>query len=306
MRLERTIASMAQAYEASVSYAPFLAAQIEVTRESVRAPGTRAQQEPAPMVTGAFLESAARILGLPVAEVWKDNCAATRVLVAATPYVRSLLVFPDLVRGVPARPIFGPERLPRVLGALYLLIILAQRAGMESVTFQTVGALFSRSSSLLYLLAHSDGVFVADRRGKGLDLAPLGFAALNKRYLRIGKALWVRAQVGSPRTLEEIITAHVRDHGARRARALNEIAARLKGGLEAVDARRRRRAWLEGWCLRTRIQTHLPEMLLRMVGNPVLARRALLGRGQAAGHANPVNRIQRIWRWCRGEMGQLP
>ena len=190
-------------------------------------------------------------------------------MVAVTPVLRAELIFKP-ARAQDRGPGYGNwdglelDRVPYVLVAVHTLARLAQFAGMQEVTYQTILRLFHDFQALLFLLAHADSV-VAWRPGVAIDLALPRDQDLQLPYIRLARALLPRRQHIVRARLGDILCEVAPVNGVLRLRYLQLVAQRLEGRVTALDGawfRRVRtghgvRCSLQRWALQ-----HVSEQLL--------------------------------------------
>ena len=163
--------------------------------------------------------------------VWPSAAAEqliVKTMVAATPALRSRLVFPNA--NAPQGAGVTLARVPYLLLALQKLAALAVEAGMHDVTYQTVSKLL-RSYGALLTLACFANCRMQWARSARPDLHPHDGESVDSytRYIRAAKALV--AASGSGPSLGQVLSSSAGDDTLGRLERLDCLARRFVGRL---------------------------------------------------------------------------
>ncbi|MBX3134062.1 MAG: YkgJ family cysteine cluster protein [Gemmatimonadaceae bacterium] len=234
VELERHIVRTSEAFLEATDYLPFVAAQCAATRAalqrqaSVSSNGATRDTVPDEDLAAVLQYRAlmARVLGVPDLGGAASESGQVRTLVAATPYVRSQLVFRDPKGEGLARAV-SLERVPWMLLGLHALSVLAREAGMEQVSYQTIVRLLSDQRPLLTLLSHLDTPVIW-RTGQMIDLQFEAPRDWRLRYLRIAREL-ARSPRAASVPLGTLLLDVLPTEDLERAVFLKMLAQRLAG-----------------------------------------------------------------------------
>lgn len=185
-----------------------------------------------------LMTNAAKVLGLGSLPPGDTSRDISRVIVGLTPYLRSRLVFANRARAAQAhnRWRVGLGRVPMMLLATYLAAWVARAAGMEDVTFQTVGKLFDGHFPLLWTLAHLDMHLQWHPAARlGLEV-PRRASSAQSAYIRVLRALVPRVQEGNPRTLGAVLMEYNEWRGAERVQFVKMVANQVVDRVIALGA----------------------------------------------------------------------
>jgi Fe-S-cluster containining protein len=256
---ERTITTVSERHLADDHYSTFAAAQVQATWGR---PGAESGVEPATIdVMRRHMRLACKVLGADVDIASCVEPALTRTLVAATPVLRSIVRFPP--DSAPADARLEPERIPYVLSALFVLLVLAKRTGMGEVTFQTVMRIWQTEWLLLALLSRLDQsvVWRAD-----MSVVPPRDATSDQMstFVAIAKALLPEGRRRPGRVLGELLCEILDSDGVDRIVWLRAVAPSLMAAIvplgEAASCQagyRKYRIAFERWIWR-----HLDDRIL--------------------------------------------
>jgi hypothetical protein len=235
MEVEREIVRSSVRSLLNPDYIDFAAEQLSATQQVFGGPTpdrARARQDLLRYRAMLF-----RVLGLSEGVTSIDSETLARVMVATTPYLRSILAFPAERSGAFVNHL-TLECIPRLMVALHTMMALALDAGMTEITFQSVSAVFGRDRRLLGLLALLD-------RGVSWHsdiAAPLEFpgdSETRARYLRILRRLVRGGRAADGAALGEILCEHLPDEGLDRVVFLRNLADRVANRLAGVTQARR-------------------------------------------------------------------
>lgn len=257
VRLERKIVAMSERESRASDYSGFVGDQLAATMAAI-APGAWIEHAALAKVEVDELQSRIlEVLGVPRAVRGVDHTPVARVLSAATPFLRSTLVFPD--PGITATE--SLDRVPRILLALYWLAVLAMDAGMATITFQTVSRLLGDHLRLLTLLSYLDAP-VGWRTDHLIDLSFEGGRDWHRRYLTVVKSLSATDQERKP-LFGDVLADVLPLDDFERICFLRQLAKRLAGKIgtpsDAVrgSATFRPRQVLQKWAIRRLDLDHL-------------------------------------------------
>lgn len=234
IRLEQEIVRLSEQFLRVGSYRDFAAAQLRVTRDyesSMGDDGTDPRE-----VMNDFLDTMSEILAVPPQSLQSDVADVIQTVVAATPFLRSELLFPvSHAQGTQRTSLLDPPQAPFVLLGIHALATFAYTAGMAQVTFQTVTKLFHDFKALLLLLSYSDSVMVW-RPYTMMDLSHIEHRDFRTRYLSIVKSLLPKRQYGSGVALGTILRDHSPSDDIERVQFLKLLAQRLVGRITPLDS----------------------------------------------------------------------
>ena len=237
--IEKAVLQLSEKSRVGTSYEEFTAMQIAET--TLRIQGGSASsgdtiKRNAQHLAGDFLQRSLRILDVGSSAVDLEDPALTRTMIAATPFLRALLVFNN-----PSGSLRNVEeaadlmRVPYILLGTFLMAALAKSAGMGVITIQTLADVMRKYFPLLVTLSNADAVMVW-KRGKVLPLAPTGWNQGDIQSIKTAKALRARSQEKNRLTLEQIVTEHCIFEGVDRSRFLLLISSRLAGALAPLKS----------------------------------------------------------------------
>ena len=188
--LERRVTALAARCDESKGYFDFARAQLDETARSLPASSHTGPVVVEPnSAMDEFRSHLSSLLGLSPSELDEAPSEITRTMVVATPFLRSMLLMEFKGRRQQALDsTLAPVQVPFALTTLYVIAVLAGRAGMSEITFQTVARLFRDFLPLLYLTAHLNSV-VRLRRAAKITLAVSGMGEWQLEYLRLLKAI---------------------------------------------------------------------------------------------------------------------
>ena len=200
----------------------------------------------------SFCEHLRAALGSWPSSVHDTHPGIIRTMVAATPILRSYIVFQGAQarRGSWQLPF---ERVPYLLLALQKILALAHEAGMPNVTYQTVMCLFAGYRAFLDLAGIMDCPMVWSPTARiGLARDAKEHSDAYARYVRTAKAL---LRNSPPRSLGRVLGASCGQETVGRLALLEAVSQRLAGRLTPRAALgRRTRSWrpsLTQWVLAT-------------------------------------------------------
>lgn len=104
-------------------------------------------------LTGQWLAEVRRLLPGVFDDLSHDEPEVARVVIATSPTLRAGALFPP--RGKPSL-VFEIGAISRIAAVVYLLALVARRAGMKRVTYQTVMKIYRDNLGLIWLLVHLD------------------------------------------------------------------------------------------------------------------------------------------------------
>ena len=199
-------------------YYSFVLIQLAATASKVRETNTP---------TTATLKKYADLVWDMLGEVpLPDDVAVVNTVTVLTPLVRSLFLWrADTTR--PALPQVEYVRLPYLLLSLYVLALLAKRAGAV-ITYQTISQIAQDMRELLVVLAYADCP-VTWRADTEINLTCQGPDDHRLRYIRVAKALLPACQRKSSTSLAEIIADQLPQDPVDRIVFLKRLATRLAG-----------------------------------------------------------------------------
>ena len=223
---ERAIVKASELFLESDDYLAFAREQLRLSTTS------RAEWEQAVRSLLATVELARQLLGLSQPER-RAGCVASsdrdlvRVLVASTPLVRSLTVFPLLAKGGQGMPP-EPGRVVHALACLWLIASAARAAGTREVTYQTIVRLEREFRALIRILSRADSVMVWPR-GVPIQFSGIDSSARRVLLLRVARALLRRRRPVRIALLGEILLEHAPTDPVERVLFLKLAASRLAG-----------------------------------------------------------------------------
>jgi negative regulator of replication initiation len=163
----------------------------------------------------------------------------TRVMVAATPFLRSRILFSN-----PAVNLEGATRaqgaamdrtrIPFAMACIYLIAEAAGAAGMKRVSFQTVSRLATEFRPLVHMLSHLDQVMVW-KRGELIDPRGLDSQDSRLRFVRIAKALLPGSQERTRTPVGEVLLRYAPSDPVARVVFIKQVAGLLAGRLVIFD-----------------------------------------------------------------------
>jgi Fe-S-cluster containining protein len=238
--VERRIVALSEEHLNDSTYSPFAAAQLAEHPASLYYRSI----EKARVEVQRHLASVLRVLGLDASILAGNLADVARPLIAATPFLRSQLRWPPGTTPPYAR--VSANRVPHVILGLFVALVLARRAGLKEVTFQTVTRLWHSDWPLLTLLSHSSAT-VSWRHD--LPTAPPADARPDEvhRLVLLTKAL-LGTQRSRPPELGTILARVIDLDGVERFTCLRRLAGSLLAGFASVDhgAGAQRHGWLGG------------------------------------------------------------
>lgn len=213
----------------------------------------------------AFAREVCDLLGVEQASQVNDS--ASRAMIAMTPYLRSRLLFDDNDADGASRMSVRIERIPYCLLALYVLVRTASSlSANQDVQYQTVVRLFDDMLPLITMLASLSEI-VEWRPKAPVPLPRWTQPGLQRKYLRVAKALQPAAQRKNQMTLGNVLREYAKPSSLEEVVFLKELARQLSGRL---SARSYATPWNGRVTVRTQVQsivhqwglTHLDENLL--------------------------------------------
>lgn len=220
VRFERQIVDLSEAYLDDADYLAFAIAQVELTDGVWGKDDRRSARQRLAEYTSLVDE----ILGGPPTRASSNDQALERTLIALTPFVRSMLVFPGDDDKTPV----ALDRVPYVLVALRTIALHARDAGMPAITFQSLMHLLQPNKPLLAMLAQTDRE-MRWRPEANVELPLRDARPYRCAYLRIVRALLPASQNRSPMTLGQILRHNLQSDGIERAMTLKALARQLAG-----------------------------------------------------------------------------
>jgi hypothetical protein len=233
VKLETAIVEAAELHLDDRNYVAFAARQSDLTEAIIGGCDDDANFE-------TFISSLCRVLDVDTEVALRPNTGVMRCVVAATPIIRSELVFRPVKASVDQAAL-TLDRVPYLLTALSVIVELAHQAGMRKVTYQTVMRLFADNVELLAVLAHLSCRTVWGPT-EMIDLSMTGGDSERSRYAAILKALLPAQQRNAQRTLAEILCSHIEVTGLDRLTCLRSVARRLNGRIMSMSEANKRRS----------------------------------------------------------------
>lgn len=219
--LEREIVQLSEQHLGEADYWRFAAAQVCATRRYV---GQPSDDESADLELREHLRHVCSVLGADTEIAACSDSATVRALVAATPVIRSQLIFPP--RDAPKDLRVPPERIPYFLASLWVLLMLARHSGMKQVTFQTVSRLWHNEWALLAFLSHI-GTAVAWRPDIRVHPPRDANAKQMSMFVHIAKALAPKVQLRHQVVLADVVSRIVDLEGIERVEWLRTLSRSL-------------------------------------------------------------------------------
>jgi hypothetical protein len=236
LRLERTIRQRAERLEETADYVQFAHTQWTLSLALPALPAyvrNEAERERSRHDLPEFFERACRTLEVTLPQAAMHGSSLSRVMAAATPQLRTQILF-HAGASEPAEPTYSAlMRLPHMLLALFVFARAAQCAGMNEVTLQTLLHLLKSNAPLLRLISGLHRVFVW-KPGIVLPSAFAGGPAFQAPYFRIAKALLDRTQRRRMRTLADILEESCTLQGIDRIRFLTLLSGVLAGAVVSL------------------------------------------------------------------------
>ena len=223
--LERRIAELSERYidPAAGTFQEFIDQQFAITRAEL---GHDGRVDGNSFSASTLTEHAQRLLGVDLGETLPVDANVDRTIIALTPYLRSRFVFVRDGNDRNEAPHAILDRVPALIVGVHLMARLAARAGMSTVTFQTVTGLLSRYNALIWCLAHAADVMVW-RSG----LKPFATRARQRpfatKYVRVIRDLMPSGQRKQARTLADVLCEHNVWDGAERMAFLSYAGGHL-------------------------------------------------------------------------------
>jgi hypothetical protein len=229
--LERDIVRLSEDLSSADDYAEFAAAQSEATARAIGSTRRNADME-----SVSALQRIRRTIDdvLGTGTTTADDPAIVRLLIAMTPSLRSHIVFRNPGDQV---SLIDLHTLPTLLVALHSLTQLASRAGMGTVSYQTVMRVFTQSRSLLLMLSQLSSVLMW-KPDKAVDLSFGGGPAFQAGYIQIARALLPHVQQRARESLGEILRPHLPGDAMQRVEFIKRVARRLDGRVARCERTR--------------------------------------------------------------------
>jgi Fe-S-cluster containining protein len=227
LNLESDILGTSERYRESGDYHGFLEAQIQSTSRISRSPESLVRDSPHSSIE-QMAKQICWLVDLPQFEMYDE--ALGRVLVTMSATLRSQMVF---VKENPnAEHCLDPWLIPFAQLAIHLLGSCALRAGMRTVSCETVVRLIRDNASLIAMLAHLDTPVSWDSDAVIELDAGLKQETQRRAYLRIAKALLPREQRLVRRRLGDVLTENVVGSGLDRVTLLRYLSSRFAGKIK--------------------------------------------------------------------------
>lgn len=220
---ERRVVALSEQYLDSDDYVSFAAAQ---TRETVSP-----HPDPAPSLRRLPV-LVADVMGVPLPEDFGGDRELNRTMIAVTPFLRSLLRFPNA--GPTHRYQLPQARLPHAMVCAYVFAEFARSAGMKSITFQSVAKIERDFRRIIWLLALADSV-VAWRRWVPINVNGFHDSEERMRFVRLAKALLPTRLARDPETLRDILYRSMPEQPLPRVLFLRQSAELLAGNLLPLE-----------------------------------------------------------------------
>lgn len=238
VELERKIVDSSIPYLDKADFAGFLDFQQKLTDKAKGCSGAGGGASGS-WLRSSFSEAALSmysLLGIPSHHLDETTSDLNRLLIAVAPSLRSQLIFTraDQSGGPLDHHLASVAVLYALLGC-HVLAACAVRAGMESITFETIERLFRDDMALLLMLGHLD-FLMTWRADAPIELVPqLASESQQRGFLRIAKALLPRKQRGARRSLGWILSENIVGTGLDRLRFLRYVAKALAGRITPID-----------------------------------------------------------------------
>jgi hypothetical protein len=223
---ERHVATLSEQFLDGDGYLPFVRSQLE----ALEAQRYTSDQSDAEIQNVTAI--AADLLDCPVESELGLDPDLVRTMIAATPYLRSELIFNDDVpdNAAATRPHVPLDfaKVPLALLCIYLFAETARRAGMKRVTFQSIVKIAHELRALAELLPITSSV-IAWRDGLPIEMAGFQDRELRAAFYRIAKALLPSVQKKRRATLGDILREHAPVDRSTRAPFFRQVAKQMAG-----------------------------------------------------------------------------
>jgi len=272
---EREVVELSERSLMSADYRQFAdrQTQLESGGDSVRTDDTRSAVD-------RFVELSRELFDTPDANYLGRDEALVRTMIGMTPFLRSRFLFQHdngatQSSGAP----LDRKHIPFALLGLYLFAESAHRAGMRTVTFQTISQLLSRLQPLVKMVAYLD-VVVAWQRDVPIKVGEFASADLRMAFVRLAKGLMPAVQQKRARPLGHLLLEQAPVDPIQRVLFLKEAAKCLAGRLVPIELEPIRR---HNAGLGTKMRGRVHRWTLRNLSDDVL----LAGYDRVHSHTGP-------------------
>lgn len=202
-----------------------------------------------------------QVLGVKATPEAMSNESLTTAMIAITPVIRAELLFLTKGNGHPLQPLVPLSRIPYLLLTLNAFGALAIDAGMRSISYQTLTALFIKSQALLAMLACVD--LHVRWQPSSMAVWPLKHdSEFEAGYLRVIRPLMRDA---STATLGELLAENAPTDVLKRTLFLGHVARALFGRVSSAPERSFKDRWRPRAVLQRAALQHLSISLLETI-----------------------------------------
>lgn len=262
--LERAVVVLSEAHIGDDEYMPFAVAQTVLAGAVGDDRRNRVDEAWATDELGRFRAMLLSVLGIDENDPCLRDPMAARVVIGTTAHWRSRIAFRSAEQR--SLELIDMGRAPKLLIALHAMVALARKAGMNSVTFQTVSRLYHEHARLLYVLAHVDCT-MQWRPNAWIPLAFDGTDGERSAYVTVVRTLLRAPLPGGPKLpLGVLLVDNLHSSEANRLTFLRNMASRLGGSICPLGAGSRPR-YRKNWrgAVRRVLLPRLNHQLLTMV-----------------------------------------